>query len=79
MITRIVRFVSLSACLALLPLPASSQAAPPQGEWIRALRDGGHAPIVSRATPDEKELSTPKKSFIRFCTALWRLRRRNAR
>jgi hypothetical protein len=34
-----------------------------------------HAPIVSRALPDEKQLSTPKKSSIRFCTAPWRLRR----
>jgi phosphohistidine phosphatase SixA len=55
---RIVRLVSLSACLALLSLSAGSQPAPPQNEWIKALRDGGHVIVFRHGTTRQDQADT---------------------
>ena len=58
MITRIVRLASLCAFLALLSLPASSQSAPGQSEWIKALRDGGYVIIFRHGATYQDQADT---------------------
>jgi phosphohistidine phosphatase SixA len=57
-ISRIVRLISLCACLALLSLPAGGQPTPPQGEWISALRDGGHVIIFRHGATRQDQADT---------------------
>jgi phosphohistidine phosphatase SixA len=57
-ITRFVRSISLYACLVLLSLPAGSQPAPLQSEWIRALRDGGYVIIFRHGATRQDQADT---------------------
>jgi phosphohistidine phosphatase SixA len=58
MVTRTVRLTFLCAFLVLLSLPAGSQSAPPQAEWINALRAGGYVIVFRHGATHQDQADT---------------------
>src|SRR5262245_58503429 len=58
MLSRIVQLVSLCAFLALFSLSAGSQSAPPQAEWINALRAGGYVIVFRHGATHQDQADT---------------------
>src|SRR5262249_39237021 len=58
MITRIIRFTSVCACLAFLSVSAGSQPSPPPAEWVNALRDGGHVIVFRHGATHQDQADT---------------------
>ena len=58
MITRIVGMIWFCAFLTISSLPAGSQSAPPQTEWISALRDGGYVIVFRHGATFQDQADT---------------------
>ena len=55
---RVVRLLSLLMLLALSPLPAAAQSAPPASEWVNALRQGGYVIVFRHGATHQDQADT---------------------
>ena len=69
MITRIVGMIWFCAFLTISSVLAGSQSAPPQTEWISALRDGGYVIVFRHGATFQDQADTDPLNPEQCCQA----------